>query len=198
MQTTRFLFGAVALFVGIATAGAVAIQDDPATARQSADDSPAAKRAALEKDFIDTMTDARLIGTWQMTMGDATAAPHQLTDPQPESYTISKVEKTGDSWIITARIQYAGKDAEVPVLVRVVWSGDTPIITVDDLAIPVFGTYSARVMIYRGFYAGTWFGKGYAGVLSGRIVKISNADTTKKDAKPQQSPAPDSSDPSKD
>jgi len=25
-------------------------------------------------------------------------------------------------------------------------------------------------MIYRGFYSGTWFGKNYGGVLSGRII----------------------------
>ncbi len=142
-----------------------------------------------EQRFKDVMTDAVLSGTWQMTMGDGISKPVTLSDPQPESYTISRVEQTaGDFWVITARIKYADKDVELPILVRVVWSGDTPIITVDNLAVPMIGTYSARVMIYKGFYAGTWFGTGYGGVLSGKVTKASRLPNPKPKAAPKPKP----------
>ena len=143
----------------------------------------AAKRAKAEADLQQLLTGAVFTGTWQMTSFTPGKAQYPLTTPKPEKYTISKVERGADDyWIITSRIQYADKDVEVPVLVRVVWSGDTPVITVDDLAVPLIGTYSARVMIYRGFYAGTWFGKGYGGVLSGQITKpTKNGDDTAED-----------------
>ena len=57
---------------------------------------------------------------------------------------------------------------------------DTPIITMDKVKMPLLGTYSARVMIYNGFYAGTWFGDGYGGVLSGQIIKAADEDMIKK------------------
>ncbi|MHC5110269.1 MAG: hypothetical protein ACYTHJ_10365 [Planctomycetota bacterium] len=137
-----------------------------------------------ELDFKNMMTGAILDGTWQMTMGDPLKPDTRLTDPKPEKYTISKVDRGAeDYWIITARIQYADKDVEVPVMVRVVWSGDTPVITVDNLPIPMIGTYSARVMVHGGFYAGTWFGKGYGGVLSGKIFHKVRAERKESDRK---------------
>jgi hypothetical protein len=60
-----------------------------------------------------------------------------------------------------------------------VWAEDTAIITLDKMALPGLGTYSARVMVYRGFYAGTWFGTNYGGVLSGQIVKEEKKATSK-------------------
>lgn len=136
-------------------------------------------RAALEKKLVDMLTNVTLEGTWQMTMGDGIQRPVTLTNPSPDSYQISKVEKTGDDhWIITARIRYADKDVELPVMVRILWTGDTPIITVDDLTMPILGTYTARVMFYRGLYAGTWFGSGYGGVMSGRIKKTDTSDSS--------------------
>ena len=91
---------------------------------------------------------------------------------QPDKYTIKDVQKLhNDTWVITARIQYGNNDVAIPIAVRVVWAGDTPIITIDDLTIPMLGKYSARVMVYGGFYSGTWFGDRYGGILSGQIVK---------------------------
>lgn len=131
-----------------------------------------------EQAFADALNGATLDGSWQMTRPALDGKGTKLTGPAPEKYTILRVEKVlEDQWIITARIQYANQDAEIPVPVRVVWAGDTPVITVDNLALPILGTYSARVMIYRGFYAGTWFGKGYGGILSGQIVQEDNEES---------------------
>ncbi|MFQ5461574.1 MAG: hypothetical protein ACE5E5_03005 [Phycisphaerae bacterium] len=144
---------------------------------------------AARQRFKDDLTDAVLSGTWQMTLGDGISKPVTLSDPQPESYTIGRVEPAaGDFWVINARIKYADKDVELPVLVRVIFSGDTPIITVDNLTVPMIGTYSARVMIYKGFYAGTWFGKGYGGVLSGKITKKAAPVSSKPKAAAKPSP----------
>jgi hypothetical protein len=113
-----------------------------------------------------------LKGTWQMTGEEGLAGKAPLSQAREDKYTIDRVSKAGeDYWVISARVQYADKDVTIPVTVRVVWAEDTPIITLDKMALPGLGTYSARVMIYRGFYCGTWFGTNYGGVMSGQIVK---------------------------
>ena len=55
------------------------------------------------------------------------------------------------------------------------WAGDTPVISVTNFGIPLIGTYSARVVIYQGQYAGTWSGKTHGGHLFGKIVKNDEA-----------------------
>jgi len=148
---------------------------DPAKSAATTEIKPGGKpvrsQAEREADFKRVLTGATLQGVWQMTSKDA--KDQTLTDPRAESYRISDATKLeGDRWIISARIQYGDKDVTLPVPVRVVWAEDTPVITLDDLTLPMLGTYSARVMFYQGFYCGTWFcgGKGYGGVMSGRIV----------------------------
>lgn len=128
-------------------------------------------RAALEREFEQTLTGATLVGIWQMTSGEGLAGRAPLSEPRTEKYTISAVRKLdAERWAVTARIQFADKDVDIPVPVRVVWAEDVPIITLDELWLPMLGSYSARVMVHRGFYSGTWFGKDYGGVLSGQIV----------------------------
>jgi len=89
-----------------------------------------------------------------------------------EQYKLEKVSKlTGETWLFTARVKYGQRDVTVPIPITVRWAGDTPIITLTDLSIPGLGTYTARVLIYRGEYAGTWSGKKGGGQMWGRIVK---------------------------
>jgi hypothetical protein len=128
----------------------------------------------LEKQLAEDLTGATLIGVWQMTGKDGLTGKEALTDPKPDQYNISKAMKvTGDHWVIQARIRYADKDVNIPVPVRVVWAEDTAIITLNDLTMPLLGTYSARVMIHHGFYSGVWYcgEKNYGGVMQGRITK---------------------------
>ncbi len=125
-----------------------------------------ASRAEHEKRFSDTLTGATLIGRWRLVKDG------ELGEERKEKYSISAATKVGgDLWLITARIQYAGKDVTVPVPVKVLWAGDTPIVTVTDAGIPGLGTYTARVMFNRDLYTGTWFGSGHGGLMSGSIVK---------------------------
>jgi hypothetical protein len=89
-----------------------------------------------------------------------------------EKYRISSVRKVaGNKWLFNARVMYDGKDLPVPIPLTVVWAGDTPVVTLTDLTIPSVGTFTARVLFYRGEYAGTWSGHGNGGQLWGKIVK---------------------------
>lgn len=90
-----------------------------------------------------------------------------------ERYTVSSVTKlAGDLWTINARIQYGSHDVTVPVPMRVLWAGDTPVLTMTDAGIPGMGTFTARVLIYRDQYAGTWSSeKGSGGQLFGRLER---------------------------
>lgn len=89
-----------------------------------------------------------------------------------EKYTIAKVTKmSGDYWLFFTRIQYGGRDVTMPLQLEVKWADDTPIITLTDLELPNLGTFTARVLIYRGQYAGTWSNNRYGGHLFGIITK---------------------------
>lgn len=145
-------------------------------------------REQLEKEFQAELTGATLEGTWQMTGEGGLKGTSGLTEPKPDKYTIEAATKaTGDTWIIQARIDFGDNDAVIPVPVRVVWAEDTAIITLNDLAVPLIGTYSARVMIHNGFYSGVWYSnaKNYGGVMQGRIYK-----TPPEAAKPIEAPKP--------
>ncbi len=120
--------------------------------------------AALEKEFERTMSGAQLVGSFtQSDDPDGT--------PKRDRYTIQEVRKVKDDvWIFKARIEYGGRDLTVPIPLHVKWAGDTPVITLTDLAIPGLGTFTARVLIYRGQYAGTWSGGDHGGHLFGNVV----------------------------
>lgn len=137
------------------------------------------ERAELEQRFRESLAGVVLKGTWRMTTDLKGKSP--LSEPKEEKYSITNVEKIdGDKWVINARIQFADKDVTIPVPVRVVWAEDTPIITINELTMPMLGTYSARVMVYRGYYCGTWFGPNYGGVMSGEITRPTEQESTDK------------------
>ena len=153
-----------------ARAGAGGAQESAAREKEEAAPKPESTettpRAELEKRFRDTLTNATLTGRWRLVDGG------KLGRERDEKYIVSSATKISkDFWLIIARVQYAGKDVTVPVPVKVMWAGDTPVITVTDLNIPGLGTYTARVMVYRDLYTGTWFGPGHGGIMSGSIVK---------------------------
>jgi len=89
-----------------------------------------------------------------------------------DKYSIDKVVKTGDEqWTFYARIEAQGQTMTIPLPLQVKWAGDTPVITLTNQGLPGMGSYSARVLIYRGQYAGTWSGKSSGGKVFGHIVK---------------------------
>ncbi len=119
-------------------------------------------KAELEKRFQTEMTGATLVGH--------SAMPDQQTMSGEERYSIEKVSHLGgDTWLLTARMQIEGHAFPVPVPVQIKWAGDTPVIELTDLSIPGLGTYTARVVLYRDQYGGTWSSKDHGGQLFGKI-----------------------------
>lgn len=78
--------------------------------------------------------------------------------PKTERYTIGKCERLpeADMYRMTTTITYGDVNNEVPIDVKILWSGSTPVITLDNLWIPGMGTFSSRVLIHGDRYAGTW------------------------------------------
>lgn len=129
---------------------------------------PAAEATAvaeLHAKFQKLLTGAKLRGQF-------TVDGQSLNNLQEESYEISKVEKMSaedDLWALTTRIKYGDHDLVVPIAVEVKWAGSTPVITLDELTIPGLGTFSARVLLHKDKYAGTWQHGATGGHLYGRI-----------------------------
>ena len=171
---------ALAFLAATLTAPCFAADDPPQTearpAAQPADQSAAPTTKAsisatqskeeLEKKFQETLNNVTLVG--HFTSNRDTAG----TPLKEDKYTIESVTKVaGDLWLFKARIQYGGHDTTVPLPLKVLWAGDTPVITVDKMPFPGLGDYTARVLIYDNKYVGTWDGTNHGGTLFGRIEK---------------------------
>jgi hypothetical protein len=141
-----------------------------AEAAEQAASAAVPSQADLFKKFEQTMNGAVLAGQFTILGKDRQAMP-------PEEYAIKRVSKLadGDYWLFQARIKYGDKDVTVPLPLEVKWAGDTPVITLTDLTIPALGTFSARVVIDNGKYAGTWTHGDVGGHMFGVIRR--NAET---------------------
>ena len=118
----------------------------------------------LDRKFEEMMKGVTLVGRSTRLSDDEVVGE--------EKYVIEGVSKmAGDTWLFRARLQYGGRDLPVPLPVTIKWAGDTPVITLTDLSIPGMGTYTARVLLYRDQYAGTWSGKKGGGQIFGKIVR---------------------------
>lgn len=127
-----------------------AAQDAPAAAAPAA--APAKSQAELEAALSKLLSGATLEGSYTTT--DGGRAPDQLSR---DRYTLGEVKKIeGNLWLIQARIEYKGSKVMLPLPLPIAWAGDTPMIVVDNVTIPGFGTFSARVMFYDKHYAGYW------------------------------------------
>jgi len=133
---------------------------------------PAAKAAVpsreeLIKKLEADLTNVKLTGSFTVTGREDRA-------PRPEEYTITSAVKLpeGDMWLINARVKYGDKDTTLPMPLEIKWAGDTPVITLTDLAIPGLGTFTSRVVLYDGRYAGTWQHGKVGGHLFGKIEKV--------------------------
>lgn len=120
---------------------------------------------AAEKQFQDSMVNVKLTGYY--TLGDS-------PELHEDGYVIERVSKIGaDTWKFEARIQYNKKDFKLAMNLPVKFAGDTPVISLTDFAVPGFGKFTARVVLYNGTYAGYWSAAGasHGGTLFGKIVK---------------------------
>jgi len=141
-------------------------------------DAPAAKpvpnQEELEKQFAETLTGATLVGRFTVVGEDG-------EQPLKEDrYTLGKVFKLPNGlWQFETRIQYGDHDVKLPLALKVEWAGDTPMISMTDIGVPGLGTFTARVLFYRGQYAGTWSGKDHGGHMFGRIEKAGEQPAAK-------------------
>jgi len=120
----------------------------------------------LDRKFQEMMNGATLVGRSTRMNNDKVYGE--------EKYVIESVAKlTGETWLFRTRMQYSGHDIPLPLPVTIKWAGDTPVITLTDLSIPGMGSYTARVILYRDQYAGTWSGKDAGGQIFGKIVRKS-------------------------
>ncbi len=119
-----------------------------------------------EERFKALFTKATLTGRWarlkEGVLGEERAG---------DKYTIlSVVKRDGDNWTVNAKMKYGEKELIIPVPVRMKFTGDTAVLTVDELAIPGGGTYTARLMIFERTYSGTWKDQRGGGMLYGTIA----------------------------
>lgn len=162
---SRSFFRAV-LFV-VACASQIVGQDAP-------------KKDAPSRDELIKKLEAELSGA--KLIGRFTVAGKEDQAPKPEEYTITSANKLpdGDLWLLQSRIKYGNKDVTLPIPLEIKWAGDTPVITLTDLAIPGLGTFTSRVVIYGDRYAGTWQHGKVGGHLYGRIEKAAAGNTEAK------------------
>lgn len=91
-----------------------------------------------------------------------------------EEYAIQSCEKLpeDDLYRLKARIKYGKVNQEVPLDIKILFAGETPVITLDSMWIPGMGTFDARVLIRRDRYCGTWKHDAKGGHLFGRLEPI--------------------------
>jgi hypothetical protein len=122
-----------------------------------------ADTATLEKQFQEMMAGAVLVGHSTFNNRDKLSGE--------ERYSIDSVTRlAGDTWMFKARMKLGSREVPVPIPVTIKWAGDTPVIEVTDFSIPGIGSYTARVVLYRDQYAGTWSGGRGGGQMFGKIV----------------------------
>ena len=123
-----------------------------------------------EREFADRMQNVSMVGTFT-TDGRASR------NAEPDRYDIVSVEKVGEHlWRFNARMACCGVETSVlPIVVPMLWVGDTPVIMMTDTSLPGLGTFTVRVVFYRDRYSGTWQHGKVGGHMSGRIEKESSA-----------------------
>lgn len=162
-----------ATFVSLVAMAAASplIADDPKPSTKRAE-----ARAALEKKFEDSLTNASMEGVFTVD-GMKSDKP-----PLKDVYKIESCKKSGgDVWIITAFIGHSNVKLPVPVEVR--WAGDTAVIMLTDVGLPGMpGKFSTRLLIDGQRYAGTWSHDKVGGHMWGTLGKTPT-EKSKDDAK---------------
>ena len=118
----------------------------------------------LERRFTERMQNVALEGHFTLRGRDR-------SDGNPELYEIAKVTKLdGDRWRFDVHLAYGSVDATLPVVVPIIWAGDTPMVSITDFSIPGLGEgFGARVIFYDDRYAGTWDHGAHGGLMYGAI-----------------------------
>lgn len=119
-----------------------------------------------EQALIETLSGATLVGSFTVT------GREDGDELRQERYAIREVEKVQDNlFLFRVRIQYGERDTTVAAPLVVIWSGDTPVITLTDASLPGMGRYTARVLIYGDHYAGYWSAGEVEGTMFGVVER---------------------------
>ena len=122
-------------------------------------------RAELERALHETLDGARLVGQFTVVGADGAGRP-----PQAEQYAVSRLERDAEGrWVFNVAMSYGTQQHTLPVPVAIEWAGSTPMITMTEQTVPGLGTFTARVLLYDGLYAGTWRHGQFGGHMFGRI-----------------------------
>lgn len=163
---------------------------ESATAENTKDAAAEARQAA-EADFSTLLTGATLVGNFT-TDSDQPVDPSLLL--RPDRYELATVNKVKDDfWLFV----YVHKGVPIPLTMKVLWAGKTPVLTLDEFTIAGMGTFSARLMFHGDRYTGTWQHGKVGGLMFGKIEtakfkKDRLANPNRKDRLPEQSkPEPD-------
>ena len=129
-------------------------------------------QAALEKAFSAKLSGAALVGRYSVDGRD------EAKPPSPERYELESVTKLkNDYWVFLARVKYGDVNVKLPITLKVLWAGDTPMISLTNLTIPGLGSeLSARVIFHGDRYAGTWQHGKAGGHMWGRIEKAERGE----------------------
>jgi hypothetical protein len=117
----------------------------------------------VEREFVNRMNGAALVGRFTLS-----GREDQATADRYDIYSVDKVGE--DQWRFNAKIGETG--LTLPIVVRMRFVDDTPLILMTDATIPGMGTFTARVFFHGDQYAGTWSHIGTAGGhMFGRIER---------------------------
>lgn len=160
--TALVLIGAVSCLAEEKPGAPASPQDAPTGEREPAESQELTER---ERQLIKMLSGATLEGSFTNT-----SRADDATKLSREKYTLGEVRKLGDKlWLIPARIEYGDKDVTLPITLPIEWAGDTPVVVVDNLGLPGFGSVSARVMFFADHYMGYWQHGASGGHLFGTI-----------------------------
>ncbi|MHC4878195.1 MAG: hypothetical protein ACYTGL_17210 [Planctomycetota bacterium] len=142
-------------------------QDAPKPEAKAVDDG--AKREALRKSLGEALTGATLVGYFTV---DDENSDKPL---KPDRYTIARVTPVKDDYFL---FLYVHQGVPIPLTLKVLWAGDTPVLTLDEFTIAGMGTFSARLMfrLKSDRYAGTWQHGKTGGLMFGRIERAKNPE----------------------
>jgi len=139
---------------------------DPAAAPPEAA-TPAVELNEQEQAFVELMKNSLLVGHFSVDGEEETGAP------RTDRYRINGVTKVKeDDWLVQARVIYGQYDVVVPVPVKMHWAGDTAVLSVTNLSLPVLGNgFSSRLLFDGQRYAGTWSHNEVGGHMWGKLEK---------------------------
>ena len=120
-------------------------------------------QAALEQAFAEKLTGVALVGSFSTDGKDGKAG---------DKYQIASAKKLqGETWQIVYKAKIGEQTVDLPIAIKVLWAGDTPVMTLDDFTIPGIGTFTARVLFHGDRYVGTWQHGDHGGAMWGRVEK---------------------------